>query len=178
MSTDDKPWVLVTDNDPETLTQSMRILGPDDFNIVTAICRASALSAARKLPLDLVLCEWSMGTSGSKPNLIDEIHSIPQRGDVPVIFTSAGQVPGVIRRQHDFGGAYHIQKPFEPAVLISLVERSLWMPHLVQTHIHRPHFQIRAAIPLTAGVTETNSMWGVAGNPVTGHPIAGDPVSS
>ncbi len=167
MSTEDKPWVLVADHDPSALTESMRILGPDDFNIVTAVCRESALSVARQVQLDLILCDWTLVANGGKPNLIDEIHEIPQRADVPVIFTSQGQESGVIRRQHDFGGAYHIQKPFEPAVLISLVERSLWMPHLVQTHIHRPHFQIRPAIPLTAHVS-TDSMWTATTNPIGG----------
>ena len=159
MSSNYKPLILVADPDPASLTQCMRLLNQDDFNVFTSICRASAISAAQKLPLDLILCDLTLATGGPESDLIEEIYSLPERNDVPVIFTSAGQEPGVIRRQHGFGGAYHIKKPFDPTVLVSLVERSLWMPHLVHTHINRPHFNIKPAIPLTAKVTSAVSPW-------------------
>jgi hypothetical protein len=63
------------------------------------------------------------------------------------MYSSTGQAPGVIRRKDEFGGAYYVKKPFDPMVLIELVERALWMPHLVQTHIRRPHFDLSPPAP-------------------------------
>jgi DNA-binding response OmpR family regulator len=55
--------------------------------------------------------------------------------DVPLMFMSATQTPDIIRRAHDMGGAYYIRKPFDQDVLCELVERALWMPHLVNSRL-------------------------------------------
>lgn len=139
-----KPNILVADTDPQALGQIVELLAPASFQVFTAICRESALSAARAIPLDLVIADLNLNLSES-PQLIEAIHAIPDRSDVPAIFTSLNQAPDVIRRQHDFGGAFHIKKPCDPAVLTTLIDRALWMPHLIETHIRRPHFNIGAA---------------------------------
>jgi DNA-binding NtrC family response regulator len=53
------------------------------------------------------------------------------------MFMSSAQIPDIVRRSHEAGGAYYIRKPFDPEVLIELVAKALWMPHLVQTRISR-----------------------------------------
>jgi CheY-like chemotaxis protein len=52
---------------------------------------------------------------------------------VPVIFLSAAQIPHIVRRAREAGGTYYLRKPVDPDVLIELVDKALWMPHLV-TH--------------------------------------------
>ena len=32
------------------------------------------------------------------------------------------------------GGSYYLRKPFDPEVLLELVDKALWMPHLVHSH--------------------------------------------
>lgn len=150
MNTSIKPTILVADTDPTALAQTIRILTCNDYNVFSAVCHSSAMSAAMKLNLDLVICDLTlwMGTPGQ--DMIADIHELPEREDVPVIFTSTGQGPNVIRRQHDFGGAYHLKKPLDAVVLSELVEKALWMPHLVRTHVNRPHFN--TGIPGLANV--------------------------
>ena len=65
---------------------------------------------------------------------------------------SHGQTVDVIRRKYDFGGAYLVKKPLDGKLLIDLVERALWMPALVKTHIARPHFKIGPGV--SAGNTQ------------------------
>lgn len=135
-----KATMLVADSDPTVLAQTIRILTREDFNVFSAVCHASAISAAMKLELDVIVCDLSLWIGAPGKDLVAEIHAIPGRSDVPIVFTSSGQGPDIIRRQHNFGGAYHIKKPYDPEVLLEFVERALWMPHLVKSHIQKPHF--------------------------------------
>jgi hypothetical protein len=47
------------------------------------------------------------------------------------MFLSRTQVPDIIRRSQEAGGAYFLRKPFDPQVLLELVDKALWMPRLV-----------------------------------------------
>jgi len=49
---------------------------------------------------------------------------------VPVMFLSGAQIPDIIRRSHAAGGTYYLRKPFDPEVLLELIQKALWMPHL------------------------------------------------
>jgi DNA-binding NarL/FixJ family response regulator len=63
--------------------------------------------------------------------------------DVPVMFISASQLPDIVRRSHEAGGAYYLRKPLDPEVLVELIDKALWMPHLVQSRLsmHRASSQ-------------------------------------
>ena len=41
---------------------------------------------------------------------------------------------------HEAGAAYYLRKPLDPDVLVDLVSKALWLPHLVQTRLsmHEP----------------------------------------
>jgi DNA-binding NarL/FixJ family response regulator len=47
------------------------------------------------------------------------------------MFVSSQQLPDIVRRSYEAGAAYYLRKPFDPEVLIELVSKALWMPHLV-----------------------------------------------
>ncbi|MHB8901140.1 MAG: hypothetical protein ACYC6Y_20520, partial [Thermoguttaceae bacterium] len=51
---------------------------------------------------------------------------------VPVMFLSGAQIPDIIRRSHAVGGTYYLRKPFDPGVLVELVDKALWMPQLAE----------------------------------------------
>ena len=55
--------------------------------------------------------------------------------DVPVIFLSGAEIPNILRRAHAAGGSYYLRKPSVLADLVDLVEKALWMPHLVAGQI-------------------------------------------
>ena len=139
-----KPSILVADLDPGALAQSVRVLAQFDYTVFSAVCYSSAISAAMKLELDLIICDASVQNCQPGHDLIGDIHRLPGRCDVPVVFTSRGQEPDVIRRQHNFGGAYHIKQPLDPVAMKEIIDSALWMPHLVNTHVKAPHFGIPA----------------------------------
>lgn len=128
--------ILVVDDDPIMLMGVAAMLNTAGYEAHCARGEEAAIKAARSLPLDLIICDVNLaGHSGLE--LCRELRREPGIEEVPVMFMSALQVPDIVRRSHDAGGAYFLRKPFDPEVLIELVGKALWMPHLVQTHLNR-----------------------------------------
>jgi DNA-binding response OmpR family regulator len=126
--------ILIVDDDPIMLTGIATVLNLAGYECHGARDRQAALAAARTMPLDLVICDVNLaGDSGLE--LCRELRRQSGMDDVPVMFMSSAQIPDIVRRSHEAGGAYYLRKPFDPEVLIELVGKALWMPHLVQTRL-------------------------------------------
>lgn len=124
--------VLVIDDDPATVSGISTLLSTAGYECHGARDQAAALTAARSLALDLIICDVNLaGESGLE--LCRLVRNQPGMDDVPVMFTSSAQIPDIVRRSHEAGGAYYLRKPFDPEVLLELVGKALWMPHLVST---------------------------------------------
>lgn len=153
------PVILVIDSDPISIAATRTALDCQRYKVHTAQDDESALELSANLNLDLVITDLRVGDK-SGTELIQEIREIPGRSDVPVMFASASQAPGVIRRTHEFGAAFHLRKPFDPFVLLELVEKALWMPHLVHNHldqINRPYMPIiPSTMPMVTPVNFSN----------------------
>jgi DNA-binding response OmpR family regulator len=124
--------ILIIDNDPIMLTGIAAILNMSGYECHCARDAMAAGKACRSLALDLIVCD--MGAQ-SGLDLYRELRKIPGMDDVPVMFISASQSPDIVRRSHEAGAAYYLRKPFDPEVLIELVNKALWMPHLVQSRV-------------------------------------------
>ncbi len=134
--------ILVIDRDPLTLTAVAAALHLVGYEVHCARDSEAALKAARGIQLDLVICDADLeDVSGF--DLCREIRDERGLADVPVIFVSARDTDDMIRRTHDEGGLYYLRKPFDPNVMLQLVDQALWMPHLVNT-------RIRTVTPATA----------------------------
>src|SRR3954471_9270792 len=128
--------VLIIDDDPITLTGIAAVLNMSGYECHCARDREAAMKGGRTLALDLIICDVNLaGESGLA--LCRELRHEPGMDDVPVMFMSSAQIPDIVRRSHDGGGPYSLRKPFDPEVLIELVGKALWMPHLVQSRISR-----------------------------------------
>lgn len=126
--------LLVIDNDPITLANIAAVLQAKGHVVHFASDEISAMKLASTLPLDLIICDVNLrGSSGLE--LCRAIQKECGLYDVPLMFMSATQTPDIIRRAHDMGGAYYIRKPFDQDVLCELVDRALWMPHLVNSRL-------------------------------------------
>jgi len=144
----DPAVILVVDEDALTLTGVAATLDMAGYECHCARDAEAALKAARSLSLDLVICDVKVqGESGLE--LCKELRLEAGNEDVPVLYVSSSQAPDIIRRSHEAGGAYYLRKPFDPDVLIELVGKALWMPHLVQSRIsrHEP-----ASLPRPSGL--------------------------
>ena len=122
--------ILVVDDDPAMLSDIAAVLNTAGHECHCARDEASALAAARGLALDLIVCDVNLA-GGSGLALCSQIRHLPGCDDVPAMFMSSSQIPDIVRRSHDAGGAYYLRKPFDPEVLLELVGKALWMPHLV-----------------------------------------------
>lgn len=126
----DKAIILIVDSDPVLLTGTAAVLHTAGYECHCARDTQGALKAARTLPLDLIICDVLLG-SESGLDLCRHLRRQPGCIDVPVMFVSSQQLPDIIRRSYEAGAAYYLRKPFDPEVMIELVSKALWMPHLV-----------------------------------------------
>jgi DNA-binding response OmpR family regulator len=142
-----KPTILVVDPDPLTLTAIAAALHLSGYESHCARDSEAALKASTDEPLDLIICDTNLeGESGL--DVCREIRLLPGREDVPVMFLSSSQAPDIVHRAHEAGGAYYLRKPFDPNVLLELVEKALWMPHLVESNI-KQHVESKPKYKLT-----------------------------
>lgn len=144
--TSDKAIILVVDSDPVLLTGTAAVLHTAGYECHCARDSQGALKAARTLPLDLIICDVQLGGE-SGLDLCRHIRQLPGCIDVPVMFASSQQLPDIVRRSYEAGAAYYLRKPFDPEVLIELVSKALWMPHLVSGKLRHSGRRIDLAGP-------------------------------
>jgi CheY-like chemotaxis protein len=137
------PLVLVIDDDAELLDAIAIVLNGGGYDCHCCGTAEAAMEAARSKTPDLIISDINlMGYSGLE--LCLRIKEDEALRDVPVMFLSGAQLPDIIRRSHAVGGTYYLRKPFDPDVLLELISKALWMPHLVQ------HRTSRSAAAMTA----------------------------
>jgi len=131
--------ILLIDDDQQALTSTAAALDSAGHIVYQARDRLAAIKVARAEALDLVICDVNVGAD-SGLELSRELRRLPGMQDVPVMFISRTQLPDIVRRSHEAGAAYYLRKPVDPEVLIDLVGKALWLPHLVQTRLsmHEP----------------------------------------
>ena len=124
-----QPLVLVVDDEASVLGEVAEVLTAAGFAFHCCRTAEAALEKAKEQAPDLILSDINLnGESGL--SLCERIREEPGLEDVPVMFLSGAQIPDIIRRSHAAGGTYYLRKPFDPEVLLELVQKALWMPHL------------------------------------------------
>jgi DNA-binding response OmpR family regulator len=125
--------ILLIDDEPEMLAELAETLSRSGFACRSAKNAATAKELALRSCPDLIISDINLeGESGLELCAsLKDAH--PLLADVPVIFLSEAQIPHIVRRAREAGGTYYLRKPVDPDVLIELVDKALWMPHLV-TH--------------------------------------------
>ncbi|HEV3418369.1 MAG TPA: response regulator [Pirellulales bacterium] len=126
----DKAVILVIDDDPDIIAGLAMVLSAGGY--ISNCCRDAegAVECVRKTTPDLVISDINLGGQ-SGLQLCERLKREEGLFDVPFMFLSGAQIPDIIRRSHEAGGTYYLRKPFDPQVLLELVDKALWMPHLV-----------------------------------------------
>jgi len=136
-STHPQALVLVIDDEPEVLREVAAVMEGAGYTCRCCTTEEGAVSLARSTPPDLIISDINLnGHSGL--SLCERIKEDPGLQSVPVMVLSGAQIPDIIRRSHAAGGTYYLRKPFDPEVLLELADKALWMPHLVDSHLHQP----------------------------------------
>lgn len=123
--------ILLIDDEPETLTDLAEILSRNGFSCRCAKDAGTARDLATQSAPDLIISDINLGGQSGLELCASLKDAHPALIDVPVIFLSAAQIPHIIRRAREAGGTFYLRKPVDPDVLIELVDKALWMPHLV-----------------------------------------------
>lgn len=138
-----QPLVLVIDDEAEVLGQVATVLNGAGYACHCCSTAEAAIDLARANPPDLILSDINLhGHSGLE--LCEQIKQDPGLVQVPVMFLSGAQIPDIIRRSHAVGGSYYLRKPFDPEVLLELIQKALWMPHVAHSHIRPPRTPVSA----------------------------------
>ena len=133
MNTLQQPTILVVDDEREVLDEVAAVLTGAGFACRCCTTAEAALEEAAGASFDLIVSDINLhGHSGLE--MCEQLRQQETLGDVPVMFLSGAQIPDIIRRAHAAGGAYYLRKPFDPEVLVELVNKALWMPHLATAH--------------------------------------------
>lgn len=131
--------ILVIDANALTLTATSAVLNCQSYEVLCAQNFAAAVDVCQQNSLDLIVCDVSLSKENDGYDLIQTLRQFPSIAEVPVVYVSAGQMTDVVRKSTIAGSAYHLKKPFEPSALFELIEKALWLPHLVNSHISAPH---------------------------------------
>ena len=126
--------ILMIDDEPEVLAALTQTLSGAGYTCQSCRDRESALRAIDDAIPDLLVSDINLdGQSGLE--LVEEIKAREPYHELPVLFLSGAQIPNVVRQAHEAGGTYYLRKPFDPDVLLDLVDRALWMPALVSSQL-------------------------------------------
>lgn len=132
----DRAVILVIDDEASVLGEVAAAVAPAGYICHGCTSAEAATEMARQISPDLVISDINLeGHSGLE--LCERIKKEPGLEEVPVMFLSGAQVPDIIRRSHAAGGVYYLRKPFDPEVLVELIEKALWMPHLVRSRVEQ-----------------------------------------
>jgi len=129
-----QPLILAVDHQPETLAELATVLSGAGYRCRLCTTPEDALAATVDEVPDLIIAEVHLGAA-SGLEMCERIKQRPALADVPVMFLSGTQIPDIIRRSHAVGGSYYIRKPFDPAVLVELIEKAVWLPRLCSAQV-------------------------------------------
>lgn len=121
--------LIVIDDEPQMLSEVASAMDRAGYACRCCQTPAEALRQATLSAPDLIVSDINLGDV-SGLDLCEEIKALPGLGDTPVIFLSGAQIPNIVSKAHAAGGSYYLRKPFDPEVLVELVDKALWMPSL------------------------------------------------
>ena len=116
--------VLIVDDDSsqvEALEHRLTQLG---FRVLTALCGKDALEMAFNEPPDLVLLDLRLPDMEGF-EVCSQLADAPCTCGVQVIIISAMERPDIVRRARSVGCEFYLRKPYDPNVLLALIERAL-----------------------------------------------------
>jgi DNA-binding NtrC family response regulator len=122
--------ILVVDDDPDQrsdLSESVASLG---FEVSTASGGIEALQKLESFPATVILTDLVMpGMDG-----VALLKQLAARGDrtPTIVLTAFGSIDKAISFVHDLKAFWFIEKPVQPAMLRTLLERAIQQSHLVQ----------------------------------------------
>ncbi|HVU13863.1 MAG TPA: response regulator [Phototrophicaceae bacterium] len=116
--------VLVIEDDPIILENTLELLELEGFNAIGAEDGSIGVQRAREAIPDLIICDLAM------PNLdgfgvLQTIRADPQMHAIPLIFVSASPREDIVAASTKLGVSDYLLKPFRANDLLRVVEKHL-----------------------------------------------------
>ena len=151
--------ILVVDPDAVARNLIQDVAVSDGYNCRTVNSIAAAMASAEQKKPDLLISDMNL-VDGTSIHLLRQLRSITE---CPSIFLSDSRDAEMVRFARNGGATYFLAKPIDSNVLVELIDKALWMPHLVQRHVdassaHRAH-QVKApTFPLNSGAASRQTL--------------------
>jgi two-component system response regulator MtrA len=118
--TDERPLVLVADDDEDIVALVSAVLSRAGFDIVQASDGAQALELVRTQRVRLAVLDVSMPELDGM-EVLRFVRADPQTADLPVILLSARAQETDVRVGYAEGASKYVRKPFSPRELVVIV---------------------------------------------------------
>ena len=114
--------IVIADDDPDIRDLCFTILSTEGFEVLVAENAPECIKLAHKDRPDLILLDWMMpGVDGMEA--LQLLKSNAATAEIPVVMVTAYGGPMEITLATHHGAEGYVTKPFEPADLLSLVQR-------------------------------------------------------
>ena len=121
---DRHPLILLVEDETLALQNLASTLTAAGYDARSCSTAEEAFASAREVRPDLIICDVVVHEQGGV-EICEQIKRETEPGEMPVMFLSANQIPDIIRRRCPFGGSYYLRKPFDPEVLLDLLDKTL-----------------------------------------------------
>ena len=118
------PKVLLVDDDDTQTDVLQDRLTRQGFVTYVAHAGHEALDLARRHHPHVVLLDLGL-PDVSGLSVCEELSDAPETCDIPVIVVSALDGSDIVRRTRAAGGRFYVHKPYDPNVLLTLIENAV-----------------------------------------------------
>lgn len=118
------PRILVVEDDPAILANTVRVLRLEGFDVMTAV---NGLEGWRQVCTgrpDLVLCDIRMPEMNGD-ELLDRMRADPSTADIPLVFATASAENSGRAERLARGARDYLVKPYDFKVLLTTIRRLL-----------------------------------------------------
>jgi DNA-binding response OmpR family regulator len=119
---DDRPRVLVVEDEPEVAALIDLNLRRDGWDVAVATNGLEALDHIREKRPDLLVTDLVMGPMDGF-ELIANLERFPDLAGVPVIVLTSKTDDNSVAFAHELGASVYLTKPFRPDELLALARR-------------------------------------------------------
>lgn len=119
-----RPTILLLEDDPALLWLLQQHLQSLPVKILATETITQARHTLAEQCVDLAILDIHL-PDGSGLELCAEMDESPTLMGIPVIILSSSSEPDVVRRSRSSGGCFFISKPYDPNVLLTIIERAL-----------------------------------------------------
>ncbi len=122
-----KRRILIVEDDTRIAMMLFIRLKAAHYEALIACNAVQAMSIAKKDCPDLILLDISM--PGGNGFLVAEwLRDLTETADVPIVFMTASQKPGLREEAREYGAAAFLEKPFDANKLLAAIQEALGSP--------------------------------------------------